>query len=163
MHEAEGARLGLRYAYRRFDFDELGLEDADLPFLIGRLRAEGYAGLNLTHPFKERVIDCLDELSTDAKAIGAVNTVVFRGDRSIGHNTNSWGFGESFGRGLVAPALDHVVVIGAGGAGLAVAHALLGLGAEEAWLRSRRKSGRRVPRGSARRRPLSRFLRSALR
>ncbi len=130
MHEAEGARLGLHYAYRRFDFDELGLEDADLPLLIGRLRAEGYAGLNVTHPFKERVIDCLDELSTDAKAIGAVNTVVFRDHRSTGHNTDSWGFGESFGRGLAAPALNHVVVIGAGGAGLAVAHALLGLGAD---------------------------------
>jgi shikimate dehydrogenase len=128
MHESEGARLGLEYAYRLFDFDELGFTDWELGALIGRLRDTGYAGLNITHPFKERVIAQLDDLAPDAAMIGAVNTVVFRDGRSIGHNTDCWGFGESFRRGLAKPPMDTVALIGAGGAGMAVAQALLGLG-----------------------------------
>lgn len=128
MHEAEGSRLGLRYDYRLFDFDQLGLDDSDLPDLVGRLRTRDYSGINVTHPFKERIIGCLDRLSPDAESIGAVNTVVFDGDAAIGHNTDCWGFAESFRRGLDQPRLDAVVLVGAGGAGMAVAKALLDLG-----------------------------------
>ena len=128
MHEAEGARLGLQYKYRLFDFDRLALPDSELPRLMARLRSEGYAGANITHPFKERVVANLDRLSPDARAIGAVNTVVFEAERAIGHNTDCWGFAESFRRGLHAPGLDAVVLLGAGGAGMAVARALVDLG-----------------------------------
>ena len=128
MHESEGVRLGLNYSYRLFDFDLLDRNDADLPNLIAWLRDKGYAGLNITHPFKEQVIATLDRLSPEASAIGAVNTVVFQADAAVGHNTDCWGFAESFQRGLPHPRLDCVVLIGTGGAGMAVAHALLGLG-----------------------------------
>ena len=128
MHTAEGARLGLRYEYGLFDFDRLELEDAALARLMTELQREGYAGLNITHPFKERVIPLLDCLSPDAAAIGAVNTVVFRRGEAIGHNTDCWGFAESFRRGFDNPSLDDVVLVGAGGAGMAVAKALLDLG-----------------------------------
>lgn len=129
MHEAEGARLGLRYEYQLFDFDHLGLSDSELPTVIEKARLEGYAGLNITHPFKERVIGCLDRLSPDAKSIGAVNTVVFDANGAVGHNTDCWGFAESMRRGLSNARLDSVVLFGAGGAGMAVATALLELGA----------------------------------
>jgi shikimate dehydrogenase len=128
MHKAEGARLGLSYDYRLFDFDTLRLADSELGRVVQDARLEGYAGLNVTHPFKERVIPFLDDLSPEAAAIGAVNTIVFRDGEAVGHNTDCWGFAESFRRGLEAPGLGQVVLIGAGGAGMAVAKALLDLG-----------------------------------
>ena len=128
MHETEGARLGLQYEYDLFDFDRLALPDSELPRLMARLRSEGYAGVNITHPFKEHVVANLDQLSPDARAIGAVNTIVFEAKGAIGHNTDCWGFAESFRRGLQAPGLNTVVLLGAGGAGMAVARALVDLG-----------------------------------
>lgn len=130
MHMAEGARCGIQYDYHLFDFDLLGLEDRNLPELIGRLGDEGYSGVNVTHPFKEKVVDCLDRLSPEAASIGAVNTVVFDEGGTAGHNTDCWGFSKSFSAGLATPRLDDVVLIGAGGAGMAVARALLDLGVE---------------------------------
>lgn len=131
MHEREGARLGLDYAYRLVDFDQLGLRDGALADVIAGAEALGFSGLNVTHPFKQSVISSLTELSPDAAAIGAVNTVVFKGGRRIGHNTDSWGFAESFREGMAGCPLDRVVQLGAGGAGAAVAYALLELGASQ--------------------------------
>jgi shikimate dehydrogenase len=128
MHEAEGARLGLRYRYRLLDFDQLHLDDAALGELVSAAGESGFAGLNVTHPFKESVVVGMDRLSPEAEAIGAVNTVVLREGARVGHNTDSWGFSESFRRGMGGASLDSVLLIGAGGAGRAVAHALLGLG-----------------------------------
>jgi shikimate dehydrogenase len=129
MHEAEGARLGLRYRYRLLDFDQLHLDDGALGELVRAAPEAGFAGLNVTHPFKEHVLASLDTLSPEADAIGAVNTVVLRGGRRVGHNTDSFGFSESFRRSMSGASLDDVVLVGAGGAGMAVAHALLRLGA----------------------------------
>jgi shikimate dehydrogenase len=131
MHELEGARLGLRYAYVLIDFDELGLPDAALGDIVEAAAQAGFAGLNVTHPFKQSILDELDQLSPEAAAIGAVNTVVFAGGARTGHNTDSWGFAESFRQGMAGCALDRVVLFGAGGAGAAVGHALIGLGASE--------------------------------
>jgi shikimate dehydrogenase len=128
MHEAEGARLGLRYRYRLLDFDQLVLGDEFLGDLLLVAAEAGYAGLNVTHPFKERILASLEALSPEAEAIGAVNTVVLRDGRRVGHNTDSFGFSESFRRGMRGAPLEEVLLIGAGGAGMAVAHALLGLG-----------------------------------
>ena len=128
MHEREGARLGLDYAYRLVDFDQLGLDDAALGAVIAAAEDLGFSGLNVTHPFKQSVVPFLTELSPDAAAIGAVNTVVFKDGRRVGHNTDSWGFAESFRESMTGCGLDHVLQLGAGGAGAAVAHALLDLG-----------------------------------
>lgn len=128
MHELEGARLGLDYTYVLIDFDALGLADNELGAMIEAAGALGFAGLNVTHPFKQAVLPLLDELAPEAASIGAVNTVVFEGGRRIGHNTDYWGFAESFREGLPGVAMDSVIQFGAGGAGAAVAHALLSLG-----------------------------------
>lgn len=88
-----------------------------------------FAGLNITHPCKQAVIPFLDELAEEAEAIGAVNTVVPRGDRLVGHNTDGPGWSWGFRRALPGADLSHVVLIGAGGAGSACADAVLRLGA----------------------------------
>lgn len=128
MHELEGSRIGLGYTYVLVDFDALGLHDANLADLLEVAEDLGFAGLNVTHPFKQVVLPLLDRLAPEAAAIGAVNTVVFDGALRTGHNTDCWGFAESFREGLPDVRMDSVVQFGAGGAGAAVAHALLSLG-----------------------------------
>lgn len=130
MHEREAARFGLDYAYMLVDFDQLGLQDDALPGILSAGAALGFQGFNVTHPFKQQVIPLLDALAPEAAAIGAVNTVVYTKGRTEGHNTDCWGFAESFRRGLDGVPLRQVVQFGAGGAGAAVAHALLQLGVE---------------------------------
>ena len=128
LHEREADELGVRYLYRRFDLDELRLPATAVGDLLAAARTAGFDGLNITHPCKQLVLEHLDELSPDAEALGAVNTVVFRDGRAVGHNTDWSGFARSFDRGLSDVRLDRVVLLGAGGAGAAVAHALLTLG-----------------------------------
>ncbi|MDG5498012.1 shikimate dehydrogenase [Niveispirillum sp. BGYR6] len=130
MHEREGARQGLRYVYRLIDLKQLGLAVSDLPDLLAGAQRFGFNGLNITHPCKQAIIPLLDELSPEAAAIGAVNTVVLKDGRKTGHNTDWWGFAEGFRRGLPDADLRHVVQLGAGGAGAAVGYALLRLGVE---------------------------------
>lgn len=130
MHETEGHRLGLDYRYHLIDFDKLGLPDGALPDVLAEARALGFAGLNVTYPFKQVVLPLLDGLAPDAAAIGAVNTVVLGADRVIGHNTDCWGFARSFREGLPDGARGHVLQLGSGGAGAAVARALLLEGVE---------------------------------
>ncbi|QDZ13183.1 shikimate dehydrogenase [Devosia ginsengisoli] len=130
MHEQEGARQGLDYRYHLIDFDRLELDDTSLPDILAEARDLGFAGLNVTYPFKQAILPLLDDLAPDAAAIGAVNTVVLGGARSVGHNTDCWGFAESFRRDLPHVARGRVLQLGSGGAGAAVSQALLQCGAE---------------------------------
>ncbi len=131
MHEHEAADQGLHCEYRLIDLDMLQVGAEALPDLLKEAERKGFAGLNITYPCKQSVFALLHELSDDARAIGAVNTVVLSGGRRVGHNTDWWGFAESFRRGLPDVQLNSVVQLGAGGAGAAVAHAMLTLGARE--------------------------------
>jgi shikimate dehydrogenase len=131
MHMAEGARLGLDYSYSLLDFDRLQLPSAAIGTVVELARTHGLAGLNVTHPFKQSIIDELDELSPEAADIDAVNTVVFQAGRATGFNTDCWGFAESFRRGMQGAKLGSVLLLGAGGAGKAVARALIDLGARQ--------------------------------
>ena len=128
LHMREGAAHGLDYVYELVDVRARNLPESALPDLLAELEARGFAGTNITHPFKQAVIPHLDELSEDARMLGAVNTVVFRDGRRIGHNTDWYGFYESFVRGLPDAKRERALMIGAGGAGVAVAHAGLKLG-----------------------------------
>lgn len=129
LHEREGDAQGLRYLYQRMDLDALGLGAGDVGRVLDAARLAGFRGLNLTHPVKQTVLPHLDALSADAAALGAVNTVVLAPDgTATGDNTDWSGFATSLRRGLPDAGLGHVAVLGAGGAGAAVAHALVRLG-----------------------------------
>lgn len=125
MHEAEAAAQGLRLHYQPIDLDRTQQGVEALPGLIAAARTMGFAGLNITYPCKQAVMPLLDELSDEARAMGAVNTVVFRDGRSTGHNTDGSGWRDGFQRQLPGADLSRVVLLGAGGAGSAIAHALL--------------------------------------
>ncbi|MGE8065533.1 shikimate dehydrogenase [Pseudomonas sp. NPDC089569] len=125
LHEHEGDAQGLRYLYRLIDLDQLQLDCDALPDLLMAAERMNFTGLNITFPCKQAIIPLLDELSPEARGIGAVNTVVLKDGKRIGHNTDCLGFAEGFRRGLQGVALERVVQMGAGGAGAAVAHALL--------------------------------------
>ncbi|PMS20880.1 shikimate dehydrogenase [Trinickia dabaoshanensis] len=130
MHEEEARQQGLTCVYRRIDLETLGLDPSALPDLLAAAEQMGFDGLNITYPCKQAVIPLLDELSDDARALGAVNTVLFKQGKRYGYNTDWSGFTRSFKRGLPDASLARVVQLGAGGAGAAVAHAALSLGAE---------------------------------
>lgn len=131
MHEHEGDAQGIRYLYRLIDLDQLGVTSDALPELLDAAQRLGFTGLNITFPCKQAIIPLLDELSPEARGIGAVNTVVFEDGKRIGHNTDCLGFAEGLRRGLPDVARERVVQMGAGGAGAAVAHALLQDGVQQ--------------------------------
>ncbi|MBO3750146.1 shikimate dehydrogenase [Streptosporangiaceae bacterium NEAU-GS5] len=131
LHEREAELQDLRLVYRLIDIAALGLPADAAGDLVRTARRVGYDGLNVTYPCKQTVIPHLDALSGDAATLGAVNTVVFEGDRAIGHNTDWTGFAQAFTRGLPDAPTRRIVQLGAGGAGAAVAHALLTLGADQ--------------------------------
>jgi shikimate dehydrogenase len=131
LHMAEAQAQGMRCVYRRIDLSQLGLDSAALPELLLAAERMGFQGLNITHPCKQAVIPLLHRLSDEAAALGAVNTVVLRDGERVGHNTDCSGFGASFREGLAGVALARAVQLGAGGAGAAVAHAVLDAGVRE--------------------------------
>lgn len=128
LHEAEAKALGLACVYRPLDTDRLSLGADALPRLLDAAQLLGFDGLNVTHPYKQAVLPLLDSVDDEARALGAVNTVVLRGGRRVGHNTDAPGFAAAFRAGLPGAALGRAVLLGAGGAGGAVGHALLTAG-----------------------------------
>ncbi|WP_290874125.1 shikimate dehydrogenase [Aquabacterium sp.] len=125
MQEKEAAEHGLRLHYQLIDLDVTKSTVDDLPTLLSAARIMGFAGLNITFPCKQAILPLLDELSDEAAAIGAVNTVVNRNGRLIGHNTDCSGWAFGFQRGLPNADLSRVVLLGTGGAGAAIAHAVM--------------------------------------
>ena len=129
LHEEEGRHHGLRLHYQLIDLEAAAVGVEALPELVRAIRIIRFAGLNITYPCKQSVIPLLDALSEEARAIGAVNTVVREGDRLVGHNTDGSGWSWGFKRALPGADLSRVVLLGAGGAGSACADAVLRLGA----------------------------------
>ncbi|WP_027549800.1 shikimate dehydrogenase [Bradyrhizobium sp. Cp5.3] len=124
MHERAAEALGLRGHYQLIEI--AGADAALLSTLLEGVRRLGFAGINVTYPYKEAVVPLLDELAPGAAAMGAVNTVVVRDGRLIGHNTDTTGFARAVAP-LLAPSANAVAVIGAGGVGKAIAFALASL------------------------------------
>ncbi len=122
MHEAEAQALGLRLVYKLIDLQRLGVG-------VEAVEMTGFAGVNVTHPCKQAVIPHLTSLSDDARALGAVNTVVLKDGARVGHNTDWYGFAAAFKLRMQEASLARVVQLGAGGAGAAVAYATLKMGA----------------------------------
>ena len=134
LHETEGRALGLDYRYTLFDTLRPPFDAMNLPALLTHAQEQGFAGVNITHPYKQAVLAHLDRLSDDAAMLGAVNTVVMRDGERVGHNTDWLGFYTSFQEGLPDVARRSAVLLGAGGAGVAVAHAALKLGIEHLFI-----------------------------
>lgn len=137
MHETEAAHHGLRLRYRLIDVDHDLITAETLPRLLKTVRDQGFRGVNITFPFKQTVLPLLDTLSDDARTMGAVNTVLFENGRTAGHNTDAPGWSRGFQASLPQADLRSVVLIGAGGAGAAVAHAVLSLGAQHLCIHDR--------------------------
>jgi len=131
MHEAEADRLGVPYVYRLIDIDRLGLSPEQGVGLIRPAGQLGFSGLNITHPCKQLALTHVDRLSPIAEKIAAINTVVFEDGQAVGHNTDVTGFAWGFERSMSDVSRERVVILGAGGAGAAVAHAFLDLGTQE--------------------------------
>jgi len=129
LHMAEAAAHGLRYVYRPIDLSTLDLSPADLPTILTWAERLGFDAVNVTHPCKQTVLAHLDRVDPVAAGLGSVNTVLFTPDGRIGHNTDTTGFENAVRHGLPGADLRRVVQVGAGGAGSAVADALLRLGA----------------------------------
>lgn len=120
MHNAAFAHLGLDWKYLL-----LPVAPADVQDAVTGIRALRFGGVNVTVPHKQAVMPALDGIRDEARAIGAVNTIVNRDGRLIGHNTDAAGFLRALRDVGVAPSGCRAVVLGAGGAARAVVHALL--------------------------------------
>lgn len=92
MQEEEARQQGIRMHYQLIDLAEPGIAEEDLARLLKAMRAIGFAGFNVTFPYKQVIVPLLDELSEEARAMDAVNTVVNRDGRLVGHNTDSFGW-----------------------------------------------------------------------
>lgn len=126
MHEQAGDALGVRCHYQLIEV--AGADAAGLRTLLDGIRRIGFAGVNVTFPYKEAVVPLLDEMSARARDIGAVNTVVVSDGRLIGHNTDTTGFERAVADLVAASNRGAVALIGAGGVGKAIAFALASLG-----------------------------------
>ena len=126
LHRLAGAQNGIEVRYDRLTPCALGL---DFDAVFARCRDQGYRGINITYPYKERVVAKLRIADPLVRAIGAVNTVLFDPDGATGHNTDHSGFIAAYrqGRGDRSPGVT--LMIGAGGVGRAVAFGLVALGA----------------------------------
>ena len=126
LHNYAFRDTGVDGLYQPIDFSERNLQDSDLPDVLAWIKNFGFSGVNVTHPFKTAVLPLMDNLSDDARALGAVNTVVIREGKTTGHNTDWLGFSAQLDTlGIIFADLSGpVLVLGAGGAGRAVIHAL---------------------------------------
>lgn len=129
MHERAADALGIRCHYQLIEV--AGADQAGLRALIDGVKNFGFAGVNVTFPYKEVVVPLLDELSDGARVIGAVNTVVVRQGKLIGYNTDTSGFVRAVEPLVTASHRGPVALIGAGGVGKAIAFALANLGVAE--------------------------------
>lgn len=136
MHNAAFAALGLDYIYVPFP-----VLPANLPGAVAAVRALGLAGVNVTIPHKEAVLPLLDELSEEARLIGAVNTIVNRSGQLHGDNTDGRGFLRSLEeKAGFTPAGKTALILGAGGAARAVAVQLALAGTKRLLLANRSQS-----------------------
>ncbi len=114
IHNALFKRYNINAVYLAFDVD-------DLESAVKGIRGLKISGLNVTMPHKERILEFLDELSGEARAIGSVNTVVNRGGKLIGYNTDGIGALKALKRFTEVEG-KRILLLGAGGAGKAIAH-----------------------------------------
>ncbi len=132
LHEFLGMLHGLPVSYVRIDSKER--PDFDFAEVLKSCGDNGFRGVNVTHPFKERVRSLIDVPDSDVARIGAINTVVFDSDPPRGFNTDYSGFYGAFRHRFGDSAPGKVLIVGTGGVGKAMAFSLARLGASGIWL-----------------------------
>ncbi len=126
MHNFASKKLGLPYTYVAFD-----VEPAMLKKAVDGIRALGIAGVNVTVPHKEAVVRHLDAVDAEARAIGAVNTIINNGGKLTGTNTDGIGFLRALKTRRFNPRGKRVIIVGAGGSSRAIGVTLWRAGVKE--------------------------------
>lgn len=108
------------------------------------LETGGFSGLNVTIPYKEAIIPYLDELSEEAQAIGAVNVVAFHNGKTVGHNTDAFGFHQSI-KPFLTNRHERALILGTGGASKAVAHVFRSIGVDVLWVSREPQGDKQFP------------------
>lgn len=121
MHNAALKALGLD---NEFTYDQMNVRKEELKGFIGKVRTGEIIGASVTMPYKEIIIPLLDELTTDADLIGAVNTIYIKDSRVIGHNTDGIGCIKTLEDAGVSISEKKIIILGAGGAAKAIAYTL---------------------------------------
>lgn len=129
MHNAAIEKLGINFVYLPFHIKN------DIETAVAAVRAIGFCGVNVTIPYKEKVIPFLDLLTDEAKNIGAVNTIINENGKLIGDNTDGRGFIRSLKEGLKFDVSGKdCFIVGAGGAARAIAVSLVFAGAGKIYI-----------------------------
>ncbi len=119
MHNTVFKMLRMDGVYLRLPVREGKLREA-----IMGLHALGFKGVNVTTPYKIEVINFLDDVEDEVKAVGSVNTILAKDAKLIGYNTDVRGFDESLREYEISVADKNIMLIGAGGAARACAYVL---------------------------------------
>jgi shikimate dehydrogenase len=125
MHNAAFSHLELDFEYNEYEINE-----DELGHTLDDLISQNFRGLNVTHPYKIKIMDHLDVLDENAKSIGSVNTIVHKDGKLFGYNTDSAGgiLALKEGRSDIENELNHILILGAGGAARAIAYPLVKMG-----------------------------------
>lgn len=114
------------------------VSDEDLPAMINNVKKLNMLGLNLSMPFKQAAMPYLDDLTQEAKLIGAINTVAYKEGKLIGHNTDGAGFFKALEQHDFSIANQSIVILGGGGAAIAIMAQASLLGASKITVFARR-------------------------
>lgn len=125
IHREIFKEMGMEGEYKLFE-----LKQEELKYAVLEYKAQGIKGLNVTVPYKIKVMEYLDVISAEAEKIGAVNTISLNNGILTGYNTDYSGFGMSLARSRVEVKGKSAVILGTGGASKAVAHYLMDNGAK---------------------------------
>jgi shikimate dehydrogenase len=133
-----------KFEREQIDAEYVNFEIPAIEDVRALLDSEHLSGLNVTIPYKETVIPFLDELSDEARAIGAVNTIAFRGGRTIGYNTDAFGFHQSI-KPFLTNKHERALILGTGGASKAVAWVFRSIGVDVIYASRTPDGGKQFP------------------
>lgn len=125
MHQAAARAAGVSLRYHLIDTDTADWQGLTLDAVLSRLESQGFTGVNVTFPHKRAALELCQQVAPSAAAVGATNTIVFQNGQRIAHNTDYSGFAEGFRQGIGSRPHATALLLGAGGAGGAVAQALV--------------------------------------
>ena len=118
-------------------YEKIKLEENELENFIKRLRNDEIHGINVTVPFKNKVIKYLDKLSLEVETTGSVNTIYKNGNEIIGHNTDVAGFELGLRHSKINVLHKSILILGAGGVVSSIIYSLLSMGCKKIFLSNR--------------------------